>query len=69
MPYGKTWAMVNDHSEIVINSNDDNTSSDDNDFEDIEYVEASPPDLEIVSLEEVNDVDQEKEEFDLENIL
>ncbi|GJZ15287.1 hypothetical protein Tco_0550964 [Tanacetum coccineum] len=38
-------------------------------FEDIEYVEASPPDLEIVSLEEVNDVDQEKEEFDLENIL
>ncbi|GJW30409.1 hypothetical protein Tco_0047284 [Tanacetum coccineum] len=42
---------------------------DDDDFEDIEYVEASPPDLEIVSLEEVNDVDQEKEEFDLENIL
>ncbi|GJT22614.1 hypothetical protein Tco_0892551 [Tanacetum coccineum] len=58
-----------DHSEIVVNSNDDDTSSDDDDFEDIEYVEASPPDLEIVSLEEVNDVDQEKEEFDLENIL
>ncbi|GKC15926.1 hypothetical protein Tco_1012708 [Tanacetum coccineum] len=38
-------------------------------FEDIEYVEASPPNLEIVSLEEVNDVDQKKEEFDLENIL
>ncbi|GJU71822.1 hypothetical protein Tco_1263227 [Tanacetum coccineum] len=54
---------------IVVNSNDDDTSSDDDDFEDIEYVEASPPDLEIVSLEEVNDVDQEKEEFDLENIL
>ncbi|GJV77704.1 hypothetical protein Tco_1509288 [Tanacetum coccineum] len=58
-----------DHYEIVVNSNDDDTSSDDDDFEDIEYVEASPPDLEIVSLEEVNDVDQEKEEFDLENIL
>ncbi|GKD98398.1 hypothetical protein Tco_1382295 [Tanacetum coccineum] len=58
-----------DHSEIVVNSNDDDTSSDDDDFEDIEYVEASPPDLEIVSLEEVNDVDQEKKEFDLENIL
>ncbi|GJR21702.1 hypothetical protein Tco_0970229 [Tanacetum coccineum] len=57
------------HSEIVVNSNDDDTSNDDDDFEDIEYVEASPPDLEIVSLEEVNDVDQEKEEFDLENIL
>ncbi|GJS33479.1 hypothetical protein Tco_0531861 [Tanacetum coccineum] len=42
---------------------------DDVNFEDIEYVEASPPDLEIVSLEEVNDVDQEKEEFDLEDIL
>ncbi|GJW53629.1 hypothetical protein Tco_0097714 [Tanacetum coccineum] len=54
---------------IVVNSNDDDTSSDDDDFKDIEYVEASPPDLEIVSLEEVNDVDQEKEEFDLENIL
>ncbi|GJZ08637.1 hypothetical protein Tco_0542920 [Tanacetum coccineum] len=52
-----------DHSEIVVNSNNDDTSSDDDDFEDIEYVEASPPDLEIVSLEEVNDVDQEKEEF------
>ncbi|GJY56437.1 hypothetical protein Tco_0455552 [Tanacetum coccineum] len=36
-----------DHSEIVVNSNDDDTSSDNDDFEDIEYVEASPPDLEI----------------------
>ncbi|GKG41881.1 hypothetical protein Tco_0473632, partial [Tanacetum coccineum] len=41
-----------DHSEIVVDSNNDDTSSDDDDdFEDIEYVEASPPDLEIVSLE------------------
>ncbi|GKE59357.1 hypothetical protein Tco_1498542 [Tanacetum coccineum] len=54
---------------IIVNSNDDDTSSDNDDFEDIEYVEESPPDLEIVSLEEVNDVDQENEEFDLENIL
>ncbi|GKB41308.1 hypothetical protein Tco_0886250 [Tanacetum coccineum] len=37
----------------------DNTSSDDDDFEDIEYV----------SLEEVNDVDQEEKEFDLEDIF
>ncbi|GJT87914.1 hypothetical protein Tco_1069631 [Tanacetum coccineum] len=58
-----------DHSEIVIDSNDDDTSSDDVNFENIEYAEASPPDLEIVSLEEVNDVYQKKEEFDLENIL
>ncbi|GJU56969.1 hypothetical protein Tco_1234735, partial [Tanacetum coccineum] len=35
-----------DHSEIVVNSNDDDTSSDDVNFEDFEYVEASPPDLE-----------------------
>ncbi|GJY82272.1 hypothetical protein Tco_0495648 [Tanacetum coccineum] len=37
----------------------DDTSSDDDDFEDIEYV----------SLEEVNDVEQEEKEFDLEDIL
>ncbi|GKB56003.1 hypothetical protein Tco_0912189 [Tanacetum coccineum] len=44
-----------DHSEIVVDSNDDSSSSDD-DFpygEDIDYVDASPPDVEIVSLEEV----------------
>ncbi|GJZ61963.1 hypothetical protein Tco_0618100, partial [Tanacetum coccineum] len=35
------------------------TSSDDDDFEDIEYV----------SLEEVNDVNQEEKEFDLDDIL
>ncbi|GJT54700.1 hypothetical protein Tco_0989754 [Tanacetum coccineum] len=40
------------------NPNDD-TSSDDDDFEDIEYV----------ILEEVNDVDQEEKEFDLEDIF
>ncbi|GJV75830.1 hypothetical protein Tco_1507414 [Tanacetum coccineum] len=57
-----------DHSEIVVNSNNDDTSSNDDDFEDIEYVEASPPDLEIDSLEEVNE-DQEEKEFDLEDIF
>ncbi|GJY32519.1 hypothetical protein Tco_0416988 [Tanacetum coccineum] len=33
----------------------DDTSSDDDSFEDIDYVEASPPDSELVSLEEVKD--------------
>ncbi|GKA05008.1 putative ribonuclease H-like domain-containing protein, partial [Tanacetum coccineum] len=33
----------------------DDTSSDDDYFEHIDYVEASPPDSELVSLEEVND--------------
>ncbi|GKA39924.1 hypothetical protein Tco_0732517, partial [Tanacetum coccineum] len=54
-----TFDALNDHSEILSDSNDDGSSSDDNDFEDIEYV----------SLEEVNDVDQEEKEFDLEDIL
>ncbi|GJY76432.1 hypothetical protein Tco_0481548 [Tanacetum coccineum] len=44
-----------DHSEIVVNSNDDSSSSDDDSpyGEDIDYVYASPPDAEIVSLEVV----------------
>ncbi|GJW39864.1 hypothetical protein Tco_0065709 [Tanacetum coccineum] len=56
-------------SEISPDSNEDYTSSDDDYGEDIEYVEVSPPDSELVSLEEVNDVDQEKEEIDLKDIL
>ncbi|GKF15949.1 hypothetical protein Tco_0057411, partial [Tanacetum coccineum] len=44
--------------EADFDSNND-TSSDDDDFEDIEYV----------SLEEVNEDDQEEKEFDLEDIL
>nr|GEZ05583.1 hypothetical protein [Tanacetum cinerariifolium] len=47
--------IVNDHFEIFSDFNDDCTSSDDDSFEDIEYVEASPPDSELVSLEEVKD--------------
>ncbi|GKE28877.1 hypothetical protein Tco_1444261, partial [Tanacetum coccineum] len=54
-----TFDALSDHSEILSDSNNDGTSSDDDDFEDIEYV----------SLEEVNDVDQEEKEFDLEDIL
>nr|GEU46262.1 hypothetical protein [Tanacetum cinerariifolium] len=47
--------VLNNHFEIFSDFNDDCTSSDDDSFEDIDYVEASPPDSEIVSLEEVND--------------
>ncbi|GKD43230.1 hypothetical protein Tco_1267875 [Tanacetum coccineum] len=54
-----TFDALSDHSEILSDPNNDDTSSDDDDFEDIEYV----------SLEEVNDVDQEEKEFDLEDIL
>ncbi|GKG39535.1 hypothetical protein Tco_0463680, partial [Tanacetum coccineum] len=42
-----------EHSEAIIDSNDDSTSSDDNSYENIDYVDASPPDDEIVSLEVV----------------
>ncbi|GKC24037.1 hypothetical protein Tco_1026187 [Tanacetum coccineum] len=54
-----SFDALNGHSEILSDSNNDGTSSDDDDFEDIEYG----------SLEEVNDVDQEEKEFDLEDIL
>ncbi|GJV46894.1 hypothetical protein Tco_1437106 [Tanacetum coccineum] len=47
----------------------DDTSSDDDSFENIEYVDASPSYSELDSLEEVNDVDQEEKEFDLEDIF
>ncbi|GJZ64113.1 hypothetical protein Tco_0620534 [Tanacetum coccineum] len=47
----------------------DDTSSYDDSFENIEYVDASPSYSELVSLEKVNDVDQEEKEFDLEDIF
>ncbi|GJX45310.1 hypothetical protein Tco_0261986 [Tanacetum coccineum] len=46
-----TFDALNDDYEILSNSNDDDTLSDDDDFEDVEY-------------EEVNDVDQEEKEFE-----
>ncbi|GJR59939.1 hypothetical protein Tco_1502101 [Tanacetum coccineum] len=49
---------LNDHSEILSDSNDDDTLSDEDDFKGIEYV----------SLEEVNK-DQEEKEFDLADIF
>nr|GEU80119.1 hypothetical protein [Tanacetum cinerariifolium] len=63
-----TLDVCDNHSEILSDSNDDDISSDDYAFEDIEYVEASLPNPEIVSLEEENVVHQEDEEFDLEDI-
>ncbi|GJZ65145.1 hypothetical protein Tco_0621841 [Tanacetum coccineum] len=63
-----SFDALSDHSEILSNSNNDGTSSDDDSYENIEYVEASPLNLEYVSLEEVNE-DQEEKEFDLEDIF
>nr|GEW59270.1 hypothetical protein [Tanacetum cinerariifolium] len=50
------------HFEILSDSNNDDISSDDDAFEDIEYVEASPLDSDLVSIEEENDVYQEEED-------
>nr|GFA91171.1 hypothetical protein [Tanacetum cinerariifolium] len=68
--------VCDNHSEIFSDSNnDDDISSYEDDFEDIEFVEASLPDPEIVSgVEEENVVHQaeendvEEEEIDLEDI-
>nr|GEW74733.1 UBN2 domain-containing protein [Tanacetum cinerariifolium] len=59
-----------DHFEIVINSNDDYSSSDDNSLynENIEYVEASPHDSELVSLEVKKIVIPEDEEIKDDNL-
>nr|GEV42386.1 hypothetical protein [Tanacetum cinerariifolium] len=56
------------HSEILFDSNNDDLSVYDDDFENIEYVEASLFDPEIVSVEEENVVQREEEEVDLEDI-
>ncbi|GJT95992.1 hypothetical protein Tco_1091510 [Tanacetum coccineum] len=71
MPVGEdssTFDALSDHLEILSDSNNDGTSSDDDSYENIEYVEALPLNLEIVSLEEVNDVDQEEKDRLIVNI-
>nr|GFB56261.1 hypothetical protein [Tanacetum cinerariifolium] len=59
-----------DHFEIVINSNDDISSSDDDSLynENIEYVEASPHDSEVVSLEVAKIVILEVKEIEDDNL-
>ncbi|GJR67857.1 hypothetical protein Tco_0013922 [Tanacetum coccineum] len=56
-----------DHSEILLDSNDDYSSSDDDSLysEDIYYVEASPPGSELVSLEEVKDFEDGEIDTDI----
>nr|GEZ67262.1 hypothetical protein [Tanacetum cinerariifolium] len=61
--------ICDNHSDIFSNSKiDDDISVYEDNFEDIEYVEASLPDPEIVSVEEENIVQQEEEKVDLEDI-
>ncbi|GKC45584.1 hypothetical protein Tco_1063306 [Tanacetum coccineum] len=56
---------------IVVNSNDDNSSSDDDSpySEDIDYVDASPPNAKIVSLEVVEIVNPEVRRIDDDILL
>nr|GEU76636.1 hypothetical protein [Tanacetum cinerariifolium] len=69
VPVCENSPICDDHSEIFSDSNnDDDISSDDDDFKDIEYVEASLLDPEIVSVEEENVVYHEDEEFELDEI-
>nr|GEY02685.1 hypothetical protein [Tanacetum cinerariifolium] len=58
------------HFEIAINSNDDISSNDDDSLynENIEYVEASPHDSELVSLEAAEIVTPEVEEIEDDNL-
>nr|GEW45956.1 retrotransposon protein [Tanacetum cinerariifolium] len=59
-----------DHFEVVINSNDDYSSNDDDSLynENIEYVEASPHDSEVVSLEVAEIVIPKDEEIEDDNL-
>ncbi|GJY23214.1 hypothetical protein Tco_0396872 [Tanacetum coccineum] len=58
-----------EHSETIIDYNDDSTSSDDDSYENIEYVDASSPDVEIVSLEVVEIDDPEVGRIDDDILL
>nr|GEY13081.1 hypothetical protein [Tanacetum cinerariifolium] len=69
LPISENSPVCDNHSDIFSDSKiDDDISVYDNDFEDIEYVEASLSDPEIVSIEEENVVYQKEEEIDLEGI-
>nr|GEV57698.1 hypothetical protein [Tanacetum cinerariifolium] len=74
-PITENSPVCDNHSDTFSDSKiDDDISVYDDDFEDIEYVEASLPDPKIVSVEEENGVEeenvvqQEEEEIDLEDI-
>nr|GEW84490.1 hypothetical protein [Tanacetum cinerariifolium] len=66
----ENFVPIPNQSKIFFDPNDDSASSDDDPLysEDIDYIDASPPDYELVSLEEVKDYDREDGEIDT-NIL
>ncbi|GJY11731.1 hypothetical protein Tco_0381040 [Tanacetum coccineum] len=64
-----TFDALKEHSEILSDSNNDSTSNDDDSYENIDYVDASPPDAEIVSLEVVEIVVPEVGGIDTDILL
>ncbi|GJZ32402.1 reverse transcriptase domain-containing protein [Tanacetum coccineum] len=66
-----TLSRSQESPRILLDSNDDYSSSDDDSLytEDIDYVEASPPDSELVSLEVVKDFDPEDGVIDIDILL
>nr|GEW87443.1 hypothetical protein [Tanacetum cinerariifolium] len=68
LPVSEISPICDDHSKIFYDSKNDDDISVYDDFEDVEYVEASLSDPKIVSEEEENVVQQEEEEVDLEDI-
>nr|GEY68446.1 hypothetical protein [Tanacetum cinerariifolium] len=69
MSISENSPVCDNHSDIFPDSKIDNDISVyDGDFEDVEYVEASLPDPDIVSVEEENVVQQEEEEVNFEDI-
>nr|GEZ31046.1 hypothetical protein [Tanacetum cinerariifolium] len=69
VPIFDNFPVCDNHFDTLSDSKiDDDISVYDDDFEDIEYVEASLSDHEIVSIEEENVVNQEEEKVDLEDI-
>nr|GFC36980.1 hypothetical protein [Tanacetum cinerariifolium] len=69
VPIFENSPICDDHSDIFSDSKiDDDILVYNNDFEDIEYVEASLSNPEIISVKEENVVQQEEEEVDLKDI-
>nr|GEZ79846.1 hypothetical protein [Tanacetum cinerariifolium] len=68
VPISENFLDCDNHSDILFDSNNDDLLSDDESFEDIEYVDASVHDLTIASVEEENVVQQEEKEVDFEDI-
>nr|GEV42311.1 hypothetical protein [Tanacetum cinerariifolium] len=68
VPISENSPVCYNHSDIFSDSKDDDDISIYDDFEDVEYVEASLSDPEIVSVEEENVVQHEEKEVDFEDI-